>query len=901
MKMGFPNHSKSMVKAILPLLFTILVIPFTGCKSLHLPSEQKAIRSIHEKKDLSTLDLLLEALHLEREDLGIHRPLPSKDPFLLSKVPLFLNNPLQVIPFAKECTAAFDQGQNSLSSILKTSADLLEIEVNPVRNFSGALNPAGIVLTSNLFAQQRGVISNGVKNYKREEVPFPEEINKIPASPLRQAIEILYPALVQAKKVFDEAFNALSKEEIIFSKRKIESLLFDGLKDKDLFHYQNQGEIEKAFFLASQISRKKMLQASYIVASALDETLKILDTMDSSKMAGFLKEEISTVHTPLGEILIGGLGDNHYTGKMPLLLIDLGGNDIYRFDEYSPFSVIIDLSGDDTYISSENCWLGAGVLGLGFLVDLKGNDIYRGENFAFGAGFFGVGFLLDREGNDRYISGMFSQGAGAIGLGILCDMEGDDHYQTALYSQGFGFVGAGGFLFDYRGNDIFFSGGVVPDHREESGAYRTLSQGFGLGLRPFASGGLGILYNGEGDDTYEGSYFSQGSAYWLSIWMIIDKRGNDHYKARRYSQGAGTHWAIGTLIDFEGDDHYVSWGVSQGCGHDRAIGILWDGQGNDHYSAEWLSQGAGNDSGRGFLIDEKGNDIYEAGTDGTQGDGKFDVRRDERSIGLLVDGDGEDIFSGKGRDQKLWKSGHLGGGIDYKGHLPTIWKESFRRDFVMDIPISSKFKDIREDKERSQFILSELEDSLVTGESWVKAADALSKQGPSVIPALLKYLEIKDVGVQRTLEETFKMMGEKYLEDLHFIIQKEDIVKAKKVFLLYVLGDIGSPESKGIFLKFLNDKDRSIQAMALRGLYKLKELPPVEDAFELSKSENMDVRRYLCLSLQSHQNPEFIPLLIGLQKDPDFNVRFDASEALKAFGQKTLQKPPSTGERINLF
>ena len=102
-------------------------------------------------------------------------------------------------------------------------------------------------------------------------------------------------------------------------------------------------------------------------------------------------------------------------------------------------------------------------------------------------------------------------------------------------------------------------------------------------------------------------------------------------------------------------------------------------------------------------------------------------------------------------------------------------------------------------------------------------------------------------------------------------------------------------------MKFLNDKDRSIQAMALRGLYKLKELPPVEDAFELSKSEKMDVRRYLCLSLQSHQNPEFIPLLIGLRKDPDFNVRFDASEALKAFGQKTLQKPPSTGERINLF
>jgi hypothetical protein len=48
----------------------------------------------------------------------------------------------------------------------------------------------------------------------------------------------------------------------------------------------------------------------------------------------------------------------------------------------------------------------------------------------------------------------------------------------------------------------------------------------------------------------------------------------------------------------------------------------------------------------------------------------------------------------------------------------------------------------------------------------------------------------------------------------------------------------------------------------------------------------MDVRRFLCLSLQSCQNPEFIPLLIRLQKDADFNVRFDASMALEAFKKK---------------
>jgi hypothetical protein len=37
------------------------------------------------------------------------------------------------------------------------------ILINPVRNFSGALNPTGIMIKSNLAAEQRGIISNGVK------------------------------------------------------------------------------------------------------------------------------------------------------------------------------------------------------------------------------------------------------------------------------------------------------------------------------------------------------------------------------------------------------------------------------------------------------------------------------------------------------------------------------------------------------------------------------------------------------------------------------------------------------------------------------------------------------------------------------------------------------------------
>ncbi len=38
--------------------------------------------------------------------------------------------------------------------------------VNPVRNFSGALNPAEMILKRNSAAEQWGIISNGVKLFR---------------------------------------------------------------------------------------------------------------------------------------------------------------------------------------------------------------------------------------------------------------------------------------------------------------------------------------------------------------------------------------------------------------------------------------------------------------------------------------------------------------------------------------------------------------------------------------------------------------------------------------------------------------------------------------------------------------------------------------------------------------
>jgi hypothetical protein len=67
--------------------------------------------------------------------------------------PGWLDRPnLYVLPISADKTADGKYGE----------VKIVLAEVNPVRNSSGVLNPAGIILKSNPAAEQRGIISNGV-------------------------------------------------------------------------------------------------------------------------------------------------------------------------------------------------------------------------------------------------------------------------------------------------------------------------------------------------------------------------------------------------------------------------------------------------------------------------------------------------------------------------------------------------------------------------------------------------------------------------------------------------------------------------------------------------------------------------------------------------------------------
>jgi glycosyltransferase involved in cell wall biosynthesis len=85
-------------------------------------------------------------------------PVPHKGLTLFAQLVL---QALRQLPQAKFLVV---EGRWTQADIARAGVKLDRIpNVNPVRNSSGALNPAGIILKSNPAAEQRGIISNGVK------------------------------------------------------------------------------------------------------------------------------------------------------------------------------------------------------------------------------------------------------------------------------------------------------------------------------------------------------------------------------------------------------------------------------------------------------------------------------------------------------------------------------------------------------------------------------------------------------------------------------------------------------------------------------------------------------------------------------------------------------------------
>ena len=483
--------------------------------------------------------------------------------------------------------------------------------------------------------------------------------------PATQIGEFLSRAVIESNEIVGQALNALDPADQ-------KHLLTHGLSMLERFgesHYLDEGDRAETIThmrtleLLQRVNQQLLLKAALRIAElTTDPTLDQIEawveplaSSDFEPSSSFRGEFLFSSVTPYGSILVGGDGPNYY-GADAALIIDLGGDDIYRNNCGAPpneegqragaVGLVIDLDGDDRYLTATDVSVGSAVAGVGMLFDKGGNDIYVGANVTQGTGFGGVGVVWDASGNDIYIGHTAVQASAFFGVGLLIDESGHDFYSAWQIAQGFGGSGGIALLHDKAGNDFYLADEKIPSLYDGPNQFSGWAQGVGCGFRGFTPGGVGMLVDRQGDDQYQGGDFSQGSGYFFGVGLMYDGQGDDDYRGGRYSQGAGAHQAIGAAVDAGGHDSYTATvAASQGSGWDASIGILEDLSGDDRYRCGTLCQGAGSMNGLGVLLDHEGSDSYAALTgQGHDGSTRYWGGRNARNIGILIDLEGVDQF-----------------------------------------------------------------------------------------------------------------------------------------------------------------------------------------------------------------------------------------------------------------
>lgn len=416
--------------------------------------------------------------------------------------------------------------------------------------------------------------------------------------------------------------------------------------------------------------------------SALADWAKVLTETNQAKLdLSGVKFEFDTL---LGKIAFNGrTEDNTYQGEDYLVIIDLGGNDTYKgavaaaYKLEHPVSILIDNAGNDTYIADKTtpCAQGAGLLGYGFLVDNGGNDTFTAVNNAQGMCYFGVGILWDRGGDDSFKAHTAAQGSAAFGIANLVKTGGNDSYYAYYVSQGFGFIGAYGCLIDTDGNDKYVAEPYDIIHQAKLGHDNlrnyTFCQGAGWGQR---------------GDIFGGHSMAGGTG------ILQDLSGNDWYECGVYGQATAYWYSTGILHDKSGDDHYEGSFFVQSSGVHMGITMLLEESGNDTYHA-WraISQAGAHDLAVSFLVDKAGNDKYSAwgwkdekgaqtltntGKKGQDG-GVFLGSAINNTIAMFVNIGGDDSYEFYTKDAFAWSN---------QNAEPGTWRyENFNLGMFIDI------------------------------------------------------------------------------------------------------------------------------------------------------------------------------------------------------------------------
>lgn len=485
------------------------------------------------------------------------------------------------------------------------------------------------------------------------------DLTAVPAA-VRQAATIVLRAQDQVLKYRKLAFARTDVDAIY-------NLYVKGVNDSD------PEEFDRSLRMMRSVDLSYLVAGAHDLILAAQTAQAVLVTTPSSTRYDV---DIDTVW---GSIRLSGGTANTYPDKPTLLVIDTGGADTYlnvpaNASPQNFASVTIDTNGLDTYLSDPAlagstvaAWSkrnsGAGKAGPGgalcgyaVLIDAEGDDVYRSHRSGLGASKFGVACLLDRSGKDTYDAYADAQGFGQFGVGILEDLEGDDSYSGFSQVQGVGQTAGVGALIDRAGTDKYVANETTIDFPSAQSAQHnvSMSQGAGNGRRAdyldghSLAGGVGLLYDQAGNDSYSCGVFGQGVGYWMGVGMLWDEDGNDRYLGQWYIQGAAAHFAVGYLEDNAGKDRYEApMNMALGAGHDFSLGMLVERAGDDEYIGPNLSLGAGNANGIGAFFDLTGNDSYKSSgiTLGRAAEApKQSVRSRALCFGLFMDFAGGDTF-----------------------------------------------------------------------------------------------------------------------------------------------------------------------------------------------------------------------------------------------------------------
>lgn len=498
---------------------------------------------------------------------------------------------------------------------------------------------------------------------------------------------------------------------------------------------------DAAIFLL-QSGYVKLVRGALRVMQACDE-----GQLQTAAQSGAFSASFST---PLGRVVLRGGGDDVWDPKAAdlagdlLLALDTGGNDTWKIragantSVNNPVAVAVDLGGDDTYTYeppgtyqafdglmppdedsrtvaepgyapmslSVQSRQGAGRLGIGVLLDLGGGkDHYRALRMAQGFANFGVGVQWDDGGNDSYEGESGVQASAVVGLALQYDGGGND-VRTAIHgSQAFAWTASGALLYDRAGDDDYAclvdKPLVYPSPQTPGTANASLCQGAAFGMRrdqteTHRSGGLAVLRDKQGSDTYLGSTFVQGIGYWFGIGVLADGGGDDQYDGLFYAQGAAAHFALAFFLEASGHDLYnlilTPINAVLGLGHDFSSSLFVEGGGDDIYRGSSRSLGAAKCHGYGLMVERGGNDHYTAlddkaigwATDYDWAPGSCGNYTTVASWGFFVDQGGKDNYQKPGKalplageygDGMLWvtddpdekKGKEQSGGIDTEG------------------------------------------------------------------------------------------------------------------------------------------------------------------------------------------------------------------------------------------